>query len=198
MKSDAERKEDYLLKILVIGDHCICKTRSFFTLCEETYSLDDQLVTMGVDFHVRYLAVDSKLVKVQVWHRACGERFRTISPCYFRGKHGFVVVYDSAEPKTLKNLEEWLQEIEKWGPPSTEKLFIGGFCDFTKTKVVPLSDVEEFATARSIPLVELDHDHLEKVEESFQTMVRAIVEKLPPQDSSEEQKFRKKTSCSLL
>ena len=198
MKSDAGREPDHLLKIVVIGDHCICKTRSYFTLCEETYSLDDQLITLGIDFRVRRLALDSKLVKVQVWYPTGGERFRTILPSYFRGTHGFVVVYDSADPKTLQKLDDWLQEIEKSGPLNTEKLFIGGCCDYTKTEGVTLSEVEEFAAARSIPLIELDHDRLEKVEESFQTMVRAIIQNLPPNDSSEQPTCGKKTTCSFL
>ena len=67
-------------------------------------------MTIGVDFRVRRLALDSKLVILQVWHRMCGERFRTIPPIYFRGTHGFVVVNDSAYPNTLQKLDDWLQE----------------------------------------------------------------------------------------
>ena len=84
--------------------------------------------------------------------------------------------------------------IEKSGPPNA----IGGFCDYTKTGGVTLSEVEEFAAARSIPLIESDHDLFEKVGERFQTMVRTIIEKLPPKDWSEQLAYRKKMTCSLL
>ena len=199
MQADAERKPDYVLKIVVLGDNCCwCRSRSFNTFTIENYSFDDQLAFIGVDFRGRRLTLDSKLVEVKVWYPTWGERFRYISPFLYRGANGFAVVFDYAEPNTLKNLDDWIQEIESSGPPNTEKLFIGGFCDNTKTKGVSLSEVEEFATARSIPLVELNKDTLEKVDESFQTMIRTIIKKLRPNDSSEEPTCGKKTTCSFL
>ena len=176
MTSDPQQKHDYLLKIVIVGDHGICKRRTYQTLSGETYSLDDHLLNfIGVDFRVRRLWLDSKLVKIQVWHPTGGERFRTILPSYFRGTDGFVVVYDNSDANALRNLESWLQEIEKSGPPKAEKFIVAASFLGSNGEDVRLH--EDFTSSQGIPVIEYDFDHLEVLEESFQNMVRLIIKK---------------------
>nr|CAD2193507.1 unnamed protein product [Meloidogyne enterolobii] len=41
--------------------------------------------TIGVDFRIRTITIDDKLVKLAIWDTAGQERFRTLTPSYYRG-----------------------------------------------------------------------------------------------------------------
>ena len=115
MTSDLQRKHDYFLKIAIVGDAGLCRERTYQTLSEDTSSVD-HLNSIGINFRVRRLWLDSKLVKIRFWHPIGGERFRLILPSYFRATDGFVVVYDNSDANAFGNWGKWLQEIENLGP----------------------------------------------------------------------------------
>ena len=101
MTSDLQRKHDFILKIAIVGDAGLCKERTYQTLSGDTSSVDHHLNSIGISFQVRRLWLDSKLVKIRVWHPIGGERFRLILPSYFRATDGFVVVYDNSDANAL-------------------------------------------------------------------------------------------------
>ena len=56
---------DYLLKILLIGDSNTGKSSLLVRFCDDTFS-DAFISTIGVDFKVKTIEMDGKLVKLQV------------------------------------------------------------------------------------------------------------------------------------
>ena len=56
---------DYLLKILLIGDSNAGKSSLLVRFCDDTFS-DTFISTIGVDFKVKTIEVDNKLIKLQV------------------------------------------------------------------------------------------------------------------------------------
>ena len=45
----------------------------------------EMAATIGVDFRIRTITIDDKLVKLAIWDTAGQERFRTLTPSYYRG-----------------------------------------------------------------------------------------------------------------
>merc|ERR1719333_1096799 len=68
---------------------------------------DKQASTICVDFKVRTVRLQDKLVKVQIWDTAGQERYRTIVSSYYRGAHGVVVAYDVSDRDTLEHVRGW-------------------------------------------------------------------------------------------
>ncbi|XP_022782523.1 ras-related protein Rab-18-B-like [Stylophora pistillata] len=79
----------------------------------------------GVDFKVKTLTVDGNKAKLAIWDTAGQERFRTLTPSYYRGAQGVILVYDTSSRETFDKLEEWLNEIEMY---STKKDIIINAC----------------------------------------------------------------------
>ena len=50
--------------------------------------------TVGVDFKIKTLKVDNKIIKVQIWDTAGQERFRSITNSYYRNANFCLAVYD--------------------------------------------------------------------------------------------------------
>ena len=61
--------------------------------------------TIGVDFEIKSLDLDGRLVSLQIWDTAGQERFRTITTSYYRSADAIVLVYDTTEAKSFEALE---------------------------------------------------------------------------------------------
>jgi Ras-related protein Rab-1A len=67
---------------------------------------ENYLCTIGVDFKIKTLKVDNKVVKMQIWDTAGQERFRSISHAYYRNSHGCIAIYDIANRASFEQIEE--------------------------------------------------------------------------------------------
>ncbi|KAL0480146.1 GTP-binding protein YPTC1 [Acrasis kona] len=70
----------------------------------------DMLTTIGVDFKLKTMEVDGKIIKVQFWDTAGQERFKSIVSGYYRGADGVLVTYDVTN-NSFYNVPRWLNEI---------------------------------------------------------------------------------------
>ena len=50
--------------------------------------------TVGVEFGQKFLRVNDKVVKLQIWDTAGQEQYRSVTRSYFRGSIGVFVVFD--------------------------------------------------------------------------------------------------------
>merc|ERR1711918_299996 len=107
--------------------------------------------TIGVDFKIRTVEIDGKVIKLQIWDTAGQERFRTITSSYYRGAHGIIVVYDVTEMDTFHAVERWMTEIERFAGPDVNKMLVGNKCDMVSKKVVDYSTAKEFADQHASP-----------------------------------------------
>ena len=103
---------DYLFKVLLIGNSSVGKSSLLLRFVDNAWS-DLFVPTIGVDFKIKTMTIDSKNVKLQIWDTAGQERFKNITASYYRGAHGILVVYDITDMESFKNINNWLIEIEK-------------------------------------------------------------------------------------
>lgn len=94
-----------LYKIVLIGDSGVGKTSLLLRFAEDVFNATP-LQTIGVDFKIKTLKIDDKIVKVQVWDTAGQERFRSISQTYFRNAHACIAVYDVTSKTSFESLEQ--------------------------------------------------------------------------------------------
>uniref|UniRef100_A0A668URL5 Uncharacterized protein n=1 Tax=Oreochromis aureus TaxID=47969 RepID=A0A668URL5_OREAU len=123
------------LKLLIIGESGVGKSSLLLRFTEDTFD-PEQSATIGVDFKVKTLAIDGNKAKLAIWVRqkflfllsdagnwllsrwplkfAGQERFRTLTPSYYRGAQGVILVYDVTKRDTFTKLENWLNELETY------------------------------------------------------------------------------------
>ena len=51
---------------------------------------------------------NGKQMKIQLWDTAGTERYRTISPIYYRNLEGVLLVFDITDATSFKGLEYWI------------------------------------------------------------------------------------------
>ena len=87
------------------------------------------MTTAGIDFKVQFFTIDGQKVKCQIWDTAGQERFHVITKAYYKGAHGIALVYDVTDRKTLKNIDYWVENIEKHATSDVQKLLIANKVD---------------------------------------------------------------------
>ena len=115
---------DYLFKILLIGNSGVGKSSLLLRFADDTFT-DNFMPTIGVDFKIRTLEVDGRTIKLQIWDTAGQERFKTITSSYYKGAHGIIVVYDITDKESFKNIDTWMNEVEKHASDNVSRILVG-------------------------------------------------------------------------
>ncbi|CBZ28172.1 putative small GTP-binding protein Rab1 [Leishmania mexicana MHOM/GT/2001/U1103] len=168
---------DYLFKLLLIGDSGVGKSCLLLRFADDSYT-DSYISTIGVDFKIRTLNLESKVIKLQIWDTAGQERFRTITSSYYRGAHGIIIVYDTTDMESFNNVKTWLSEIEKYASENVNKILVGNKCDLVTKKVVDTQMAKDFADSLGIPFLETSAKNSTNVEEAFIQMASGIKARL--------------------
>jgi len=173
---------DYLFKLLLIGDSGVGKSCLLLRFADDTYT-ESYISTIGVDFKIRTIELDGKVIKLQIWDTAGQERFRTITSSYYRGAHGIIVVYDVTDQVSFNNVKQWLQEIDRYACENVNKLLVGNKCDMANKRVVEYNTAKEFAASLPgpIPFIETSAKIATNVERAFMTMASEIKSRMVSQ-----------------
>jgi Ras-related protein Rab-1A len=115
---------DYLFKIIIIGDSGIGKSAILYRFADDAYN-ESYISTIGVDFKIKTILINGKIIKLQIWDTAGQERFRTITTSYYRGSHMIFLCYDITDRQTFLNVEEWIKEIKKYANHNVKVILCG-------------------------------------------------------------------------
>jgi len=164
---------DYLFKLLIIGDSGVGKSGLLLRFVDDSFT-DSYISTIGVDFKIKTIQLNSSVIKLQIWDTAGQERFRTVTSSYYRGAHGIIIVYDVTNLESFENVKMWLNEIERYANEGTKKLIIGNKCDLIDSKAVEYSNAKEFADSLGISLIEVSAKPAVNVHKGFESIFLEI------------------------
>ena len=188
---------DYLFKILLIGNSGVGKSSLLLRFADEYFN-DTQMPTIGVDFKIRTIEVDTKDVRLQIWDTAGQERFKTITSAYYKGSQGIIVTYDITDRTSFTQVIEWMNEVEKNADCLMAKMLIGNKKDLDSQREVSYEEGKELADTYNIKFMETSAKESLNVEESFIAMAKDIKDQVSlltrPQDSRRSRKLTGKTN----
>ena len=94
--------------------------------------------SIGVEYKQKLIELeDSSLIKVQIWDTAGTERFRTITPVYYRNVDGVLLVFDITDPESFETINYWVEELnDKADIASIELMLIGNKNDLSSSREV--------------------------------------------------------------
>ena len=159
--------------MLLIGDSGVGKSCLLLRFADDTYT-ESYISTIGVDFKIRTVDLDSKVMKLQIWDTAGQERVRTITSSYYRGAHGIIVTFDVTDQESFNNVKQWLSEIDRYANENVNKLLVGNKSDLEEKRVVDKATAQAFADEIGIPYIETSAKNATNVEEAFMTMAGEI------------------------
>jgi len=183
---------DYLFKILIIGDSGTGKSSLLLRFCDDFFS-ENFISTIGVDFKIKTIKIDNKLIKLQIWDSAGQERFRTLTTTYYRGAHGVMIIYDVTDRASFLNIGMWLNEIDRHASENVTKIIVGNKSDRTD-KQIDYETAKAYSEKLEIKLLESSAKDNVNVNEAFFELANGLKKKL---GSPLEEKTSKENNCFL-
>ena len=170
------KEYDYLFKLILLGDSGVGKTSLLLRFADDTFN-DTFLPTIGIDFKIKTLNLDGKIIKLQIWDTAGQLRYRFITSAYYRGAEGIIIVYDVTDQTSFDNVEMWLVAIDRHERNDVPKLLIGSKADLAGKREVSYVTAKRYADSVNMALIETSARRDVNVELAFVIMASQLKRK---------------------
>ncbi|KAK4258154.1 hypothetical protein QN277_007636 [Acacia crassicarpa] len=173
MSSDEEDGEEYLFKIVIIGDSAVGKSNLLSRYARNEFNMHSK-ATIGVEFQTQSMEIDGKEVKAQIWDTAGQERFRAVTSAYYRGAVGALIVYDISRRTTFDSVVRWLDELKTHCDTTAAWMLVGNKCDLDNIRSVSVEEGKSLAEAEGLFFMETSALDSINVKTAFEMVIREI------------------------
>uniref|UniRef100_H3ALP4 RAB18A, member RAS oncogene family n=1 Tax=Latimeria chalumnae TaxID=7897 RepID=H3ALP4_LATCH len=143
------------------------RTQKFDTYKAYTISINSNLKTISKQGGKR------KIISMDT---AGQERFRTLTPSYYRGAQGVILVYDVTRRDTFIKLDNWLNELETYCTRNDiVKMLVGNKID-KENREVDRNEGLKFARKHSMLFIEASAKTCDGVQCAFEELVEKIIQ----------------------
>uniref|UniRef100_A0A674PGY7 Calcium release activated channel regulator 2A n=1 Tax=Takifugu rubripes TaxID=31033 RepID=A0A674PGY7_TAKRU len=119
---------DRLFKVVMVGNSSVGKTSLLRRFCDDSFHPGTS-ATVGIDYSVKTITVDSSQVALQMWDTAGQERYRSITKQFFRKADGVVVMYDITAEQSFTAIRQWLTSIKESAGEDIPIMLLGNKTD---------------------------------------------------------------------
>ena len=95
---------------------------------------------VGIDYKYKFIEIDGKNVRLEIWDTAGKERFKTITPSFLRGCQGILFVYDVTDSNSYEHVSSWMLQIKQYADLKVVKVLVGNKCDPEQRRTVKHED----------------------------------------------------------
>eukprot|EP00924_Labyrinthula_sp_SR-Ha-C_P006985 maker-scaffold_8-snap-gene-6.8-mRNA-1 protein AED:0.05 eAED:0.05 QI:0/0.66/0.5/0.75/1/1/4/758/230 len=171
-----ERNDFYHYKTVLLGSSGAGKTSLSSVFMNDTFP-QSHTATIGADFASRTVRIDNRSVKLDVWDTAGQEKYKSLTPMYYRNASAAVVVYDITSKESLDKAKDWIKEVKKRNGKQTLIALTGQKADLEQEREVDKKTVEEFAEKNGYLYFETSAKMGKNVEEMFSSLTKALIER---------------------
>ncbi|KAF5446467.1 hypothetical protein F2P56_032095 [Juglans regia] len=173
MGHEEEVGEEYLFKIVLVGDSAVGKSNLLSRFARNEFDTNSK-ATIGVEFQTQVVEIDGKEVKAQIWDTAGQERFRAVTSAYYRGAVGALIVYDISRRTTFDSVKRWLDELSTHCDTTMGRMLVGNKCDLENIREVSVEEGKSLAEAEGLFFMETSALDATNVQTAFEIVIREI------------------------
>lgn len=166
-------EEEYLFKIVLIGDSAVGKSNLLSRFARNEFDSNSK-ATIGVEFQTQVVEIDGKEVKAQIWDTAGQERFRAVTSAYYRGAVGALVVYDITRRSSFDSVKRWLEELTIHCDTAVGRMLVGNKCDLENIREISTEEGKSLAEEEGLCFMETSALDSTNVEAAFEIVIREI------------------------
>ncbi|KAF9277224.1 Ras- protein Rab-11B [Mortierella alpina] len=144
---------DHAFKVVTTGDLGVGKSNLIARLTRNAFDLESKS-TIGVEFMIRNIQVDTMIMKAQLWDTAGTERHPAMTSAYYRAAVGAVLVYDITKRTTFENVNRWLKEFRDHANEKAVGILVGNKSDLSELRAVSTDEATRFAAMNNLSFIE--------------------------------------------
>ena len=119
------------MKVVLVGNTQVGKTCLVSRLMTGTFRANSP-ATVGAAFQDHVMTTDKGIVSMQIWDTAGQEKYRSLTPMYYRNAHAAVLVFDVTNRKTFESLPNWHHDFLTNSAPDPVVYVAANKCDDTE------------------------------------------------------------------
>ena len=170
-------KEDYKLKLVVVGDSGVGKTNLIKRFANNTFNSNSK-ATVGVEFISKSFKINNTIFKIEIWDTAGQERYKSITAAYYKGAKGALVVYDITSKISFENIDKWMLEIKDKSSKDLKLMIIGNKSDLKDGRQVSNEEAMRKAKDTGIALMETSALDSTNVKEAFHDLLKEMYKEM--------------------
>ncbi|KAF7670022.1 hypothetical protein LDENG_00074240 [Lucifuga dentata] len=164
-----------LFKVVLVGNSSVGKTSLLRSFCEDHFQ-PSTTATVGIDYSVKMLTLDSTQIAMQLWDTAGQERYRSITKQFFRKADGVVLMYDVTVLESFKAVQPWLANIQEVAGEGIPILLLGNKMDMDGDRKVSFKEAELLAYENKVMFFEVSAYTGSNVTKSLTHLARVLME----------------------
>ena len=133
--------------------------------------------SIGVDFKLKNIEIDSKKIKLQIWDTAGQERFKTITTSYYKGAHAILIVFDITDRDSFDHVRNWMADIDKFAKEGVLRILVGNKCDLEQNRKVRSEEAKEIANKYGIKYIETSAKDTINIDDLFVSTAKYLLSK---------------------
>ena len=165
-----------MFKILLLGDSGVGKSCIIIRYIENNFS-SNLMNSIGVDFKLKNIEIDSKKIKLQIWDTAGQERFKTITTSYYKGAHAILIVFDITDRDSFDHVRNWMADIDKFAKEGVLRILVGNKCDLAHSRQVSMEEAKEIANKYGIKYIETSAKDTINIDDLFVSTAKYLLSK---------------------
>ena len=133
--------------------------------------------SIGVDFKLKNIEIDSKKIKLQIWDTAGQERFKTITTSYYKGAHAILIVFDITDHDSFDHIRNWMADIDKFAKEGVLRILVGNKCDLQNERKVSVEEAKQIANKYGIEYIETSAKDTINIDDLFISTAKYLLSK---------------------
>ena len=171
-------KDDFLYKIVILGDTSVGKTCFFNRYVDNTFE-EKTLGTIGIEYRLKNVQLENgSTIKLQIWDTAGQERFNSISKSYYRGAHAIILIFSVTNKKSFENVKTWVNQIKEETNEKITLILVGNKIDLVDKREIMENEGEELANEFDINYYECSAKTGENINLAFNELIKKMVKKI--------------------
>ena len=175
--NSGEVKEDYKLKVVVVGDSGVGKTNLIKRFVSNTYNPNTK-ATVGVEFLSKSYKINDQVFKIEIWDTAGQERYKSITAAYYKGAKGALIVYDITQKDTFENINKWMSEVRDKSTKDLKILIVGNKTDLVDERQVSTEEALSKAKELESPVMEASALDGSNVKAAFYDLLKEMYKEI--------------------
>ncbi|CDW77686.1 ras-related protein rab-5a [Stylonychia lemnae] len=142
-----------MFKVVLLGDTSVGKTSILQRYAKGNFK-KEQDATIGAHFMSKMvdLPQSNTQIKLQIWDTAGQEKYRSVTPIYFRDAAAAICVFDITNKQSLDNAERWIDDLRNSAPSHIIVALAGNKCDLFSNEEVSIQQGKEFALKHQVEI----------------------------------------------